>query len=74
MHEFLRNTLEWILDKEEQSADACRIPVSQIDKQIAAVQAKKEKYEAQCNDNLHELGHVLFRLQKMREEHQDCGE
>ena len=74
MHEFMKNTLEWILDKEEQSAGTCRIPLKQIDKQIAAVQSRKDKYQAECEDNLHEMEHILVRLQKMHDKNEDCGD
>ncbi len=73
MHQFLKDAMEWVLDKEEQSADTCHVPLKQIDKQIAAVQARKDKYQAECEDNLHEMEHILVRLHKMRDKNQDCA-
>ena len=65
MHQFLKEMMEWILDKEEASASHGAISVAQIEKQIEAVEKRKEKYEAECNENLHELNHIILRLQKM---------
>ena len=73
MREFMKNTLEWILDKEEQSANAHHIPQEQIDKQIASVKARRDKYQAECEDTLKELDHVLSRLHEMRDKNRDLS-
>ena len=43
MHEFMKNVLDWVLDKEEKSANNYNIPLKDIEKQINIV-AEKNKY------------------------------
>ncbi len=73
MRNFMKEMMDWILDKEEASADHCAIPANQIEKQIETIQKRKEKYEAECNDTLHQLNHMIVRLEKMLDKAKSCG-
>jgi hypothetical protein len=72
MHEFMKNMLDWVLDKEEKSANNCNISLKDIEKQINIVAEKKHKYEKECKDTLHEFDHILLRLNKIKEQHKTC--
>ena len=74
MHDFMKNVMEWLLEKEEKSVDKCAVPLKDIDKQIALVTTKKEKYQKECEDMLHEFDHILVRLNAIREKSRSCSE
>ena len=40
MHEFMKNVLDWVLDKEEKSANNYNIPLKDIEKQVNIVAYK----------------------------------
>ena len=73
MRQFLKDMMDWILDKEEASASHGAISAEQIEKQIKAVEKRREQYEAECNENLHELNHIVVRLQKMLDQAKKYG-
>ncbi|MRI84217.1 MAG: hypothetical protein C6I00_07345 [Nitratiruptor sp.] len=66
MFEFVRKLTEWILQKEEEAAKNCRIPIEEIDKQIEIVKAKRAKLEEECRKNLSELDRILGRLESIK--------
>ncbi len=66
MHEFMKSALEWVLDKEEKAARNCAVSDADIDKQIKMLEAKKAKYERECNDMLHEFEHLITRLNAIK--------
>lgn len=74
MREFLKDMMDWVLDKEETFANNCAIPPEQIEKQIDVMQRRKEKYEAECNSNLQEMKHIIVRLEKMLDKAKACRE
>jgi exonuclease VII small subunit len=63
---------EWVLDKEEQAANNCRIDLEDVQKQIDLIQEKKEKLQKECEENLKELDHILERLEKIKEKELAC--
>ncbi len=72
MHDLMKTTLDWVLDKEEKAADNCRISAKDIDRQIDLLTSKKEKYQKECDDMLHEFDHLLVRLQAIKEKNLNC--
>ncbi|MRJ02370.1 MAG: hypothetical protein GXO19_05315 [Epsilonproteobacteria bacterium] len=66
MLEFMRKMTEWILQKEEEAARNCRIPVEEIEKQISIVKEKREKLERECQENIAELDRILGRLESIK--------
>ena len=66
MLEFLKKITEWVLQKEEEMAKECKIPIEDIEKQIAAVKEKKEKLQQECQKNIQELDRLLGRLETIK--------
>ena len=64
--EFMKRITDWMLEKEEEAARQCAIPIEEIEKQIEMVQKKREKLTAQYQDAVKELDHVEERLQKLK--------
>jgi len=67
MNTFIEKTMDWLLDKEEATAQNGKIDLENIDKQINQVQNKKEKYQQEVERTLHELNHIIDRLQAIRD-------
>lgn len=74
MNTFMEKTLDWLLDKEEQASSNCKIDTKSIDKQIKQVTARKEKYQQEVDKTLHELDHILERLQEIKKKNMSCKE
>ncbi len=72
MVEFLKKVTEWVLDKEEQAAQNCKIDLEDLEKQISVVKEKREKLKKECEENLKELDHILERLDKIKEKELSC--
>ncbi len=66
MLEFMKKITEWVLQKEEEAAKDCRIPIEEIEKQIAVVKEKRAKLEEECKKNIAELDKILGRLESIK--------
>ncbi len=66
MLDFLRKMTEWVLQKEEELAKNCRLPMEELEKQIAAVKEKRAKLEEECQKNIQELDRLLGRLESIK--------
>lgn len=66
MNTFIEKTIDWLLDKEEVAANNGRIDLESIDKQIDKVKYKKEKYLQDVEKHVHELDHILERLESIK--------
>ncbi len=66
MLEFLKKMTEWILQKEEEAAKNCKIPIEEIDRQIQIVKEKKQKLEEECQKNISELDRLIGRLESIK--------
>jgi len=42
---FVQKITEWLLEKEEEAAKSCTVPMQEIEYQIAKAQAEKEKLQ-----------------------------
>ena len=72
MMEFLKKATEWMLEKEQEAADNCKIELKDVEKQITYLQDKKEKLKKEYEDNIAELDHVLERLEVIKEHAKKC--
>ncbi len=72
MIDFLKKMTEWILQREEEMAKNCAIPIDQIDKQIEKVEEKKRKLEAECRENIAELEKIVTKLKWIKSEELAC--
>lgn len=66
MLEFLKKITDWTLQKEEELAKNCKLPLDELEKQIEIVQEKKAKLELECKENIAELNKILGRLESMK--------
>ena len=73
MMEFLKKATEWVLDKEEQAAQNCRIDLEDVQKQINLILNKREKLQKECEENLAELDHILKRLEAIKAKEESCS-
>ncbi|WP_300364721.1 hypothetical protein [Hydrogenimonas sp.] len=72
MMEFLKKATEWVLDKEEQAAQKCKIDLEDLQKQIDLILSKREKLQKECEENLAELDHILKRLETIKAKEESC--
>jgi hypothetical protein len=63
---FVHKITEWLLEKEEDMAKSCAIPMQEIEYQIAKVEAEKEKIQKKYDDAMKELNLVAERLEKIK--------
>jgi len=57
---------EWLLEKEEDMAKSCAIPMEEIEYQIAKVEAQKAKIQKEYDEAMAELNEVAKRLEKIK--------
>ena len=74
MLEFMKKVTDWMLEKEEDAAKQCAIPLDEIQRQIEMVEKKRKKLTEQYQDAVKELDHVEEKLQNMmRDEKMRCN-
>jgi flagellar capping protein FliD len=66
MMEFMKKSLDWVLDKEREAAKNCHASPEDIDKQIKMMEEKKEMLEAKYKDEIAEMEHILNRLHNIK--------
>ena len=69
MNTFIEKTMDWLLDKEEAAAKNGKIDLENLDKQINLAKNKKENYQKEVEKTLHELNHIIDRLQAIRDKY-----
>jgi len=57
---------EWLLEKEEEMAKSCAIPMQEIEYQLAKIATEKEKIQQKYDEAMKELNLVEERLQKIK--------
>ena len=63
---FVHKLTEWLLEKEEEMAKSCAVPMEEIEYQLAKVKAQKEKIQKEYEKAMAELNHVEERLEKIK--------
>ncbi len=66
MNTFMKKIIDWSLEKENDLAKKCAIPMEELEHQIQKVQKQKEKVQKEYDDALLELEHILQKLEKMK--------
>ncbi len=66
MNSFIKSVIDWMMQKEEELAKECAIPLSEIEQQIQKVQEEKEKLQEQHEQRMAELDDILKRLEKIK--------
>jgi uncharacterized protein (DUF39 family) len=57
---------EWLLEKEEEMAKSCAVPMKEIEYQLAKIAAEKEKIQKKYDEAMQELNLVEERLEKIK--------
>jgi hypothetical protein len=63
---FVHKITQWLLEKEENLAKSCAVPIEEIEYQIAKVEAQKQKIQKEYDEAMAELESVAQRLQKIK--------
>ena len=66
MQNFLKTMTEWMLDKEEEMAKSCAVPLTEIDHQIEKIEKQKEKLQQRYDEGMATLNEFEARLQKIK--------
>ena len=59
---FIKNAMDWVLEKEADAAKNCHANPEDIDKQIKLLEEKREQLKKKFEDEDAEFGHVLDKL------------
>ena len=62
MVEFFKKAMDWVLEKERDAANNCKVDIEDVEKQIKYVEEKRDKLKKECEENMSEFEHVLNRL------------
>ncbi len=73
MVEFLKKVTDWVLQKEEEAANNCKIDVEDVQKQIDIVTEKRDKLKEECEQNISELDRILRRLEVIKAKGEVCN-
>ncbi len=66
MQGFMKKITEWMLQKEEEMAKSCSIPMQEIEYQINKVEAQKQKIQKEYDEAMATLEEVANKLQKIK--------
>ena len=72
MVEFLKNAMDWVLDKESEVAKKCVLKTEEIDEQIASIEKKREQLRKKFEEEDAEFEHILKRLSIIKVESMKC--
>jgi len=62
MVEFLKNAMDWALEKEDQVAKNCDLKPDDVEKQIKTLEEKRELLRKRFEDEDSEFAHILSKL------------
>ena len=62
----VKKIADWMLEKEEDLAKNCNIPIEEIDLQIEKIKSEKQKLKQRYDDTIKELDDVENKLEKIR--------
>ena len=66
LKEFIKKMTEWALEKEEEAAKECAIPIQTIEKQLNTLKEKRDELKQKCEEQLNELDELIKRLEKIK--------
>ena len=72
MVDFFKKIADWVLEKERDAANDCKINQADVEKQIHLVQTRKNKLKHECEENLSEMEHILNRLHAIKAKSLKC--
>ncbi len=62
----VKKITEWLLEKEEDLAKSCSIPMEEIEYQLAKVKTEKETIQRKYDEAMEALNEVEERLEKIK--------
>lgn len=72
MVEFIKKAMDWVLEKEAQAAKNCHADPEDIEKQIKALEDKREKLKNKFEEEDAAFGHILDKLHFIKAESLKC--
>jgi len=72
MVEFMKKAMDWVLEKEADAAKNCHVSATDVDRQIAMMEEKRDALKKKCDDDLTEMEHILNRLHTIKAESLRC--
>lgn len=74
MQNYIKKVMDWMLDKEMEAADYCKIKKEDVDNQIKEVEEKIQELEQRYQQDKSQLEDVLSRLKVIRSHAESCKE
>ncbi len=72
MKEFFKKITDWVLQKERDAANECKIEPDDVDRQIAYVEQKRDKLKAEYEDSIYQIEDILNRLHAIKAKSLKC--
>ncbi len=66
LKEFIKKITEWALEKEEEAAKKCAIPIEEIERQLKILNEKKEELQKKCEEQIKELDALIERIEHIK--------
>ena len=71
--ELIKKITEWALEKEEEAAKKCAIPMEEIEKQLKVLHEKRDELKKKCEEEINELDELIKRVERIKaQEEQRC--
>jgi chromosome condensin MukBEF ATPase and DNA-binding subunit MukB len=64
--DIIKKITEWALEKEEEAAKNCAIPLEEIDRQLQILEEKRDELKKKCEEELNELENLIERIKKIK--------
>ena len=63
---FLLKVSNWLLEKEEEAAKNCALPLNEVEEQLKKLQEKKEELQQKCKKDIEVLDNLIERVEKIK--------
>ncbi|MEA3434064.1 MAG: hypothetical protein U9R13_05735 [Campylobacterota bacterium] len=72
MVEFIKNAMDWILEKEADAARNCHAKPEDVDKQIHMIEEKRDALKKRYEEDIAEFEHILNKLHSIKSQSLKC--
>jgi len=73
MMDFIKKAMDWVLEKEDEVARKCAIKPDDVQKQIEALEEKREQLKKKYNEEDSQMQHILSRLSIIKADASKCN-
>ncbi|WP_457743686.1 hypothetical protein [Sulfurimonas sp.] len=73
MMDFIKKSMDWVLEKEDEVAKKCAIKPEDVEKQIKSLEQKREQLKKKYNEEDAEMQHILSRLSIIKADASKCS-